>query len=230
MAGVSRLQYSSEIRLVRVMCSGRVDLRFVLRAFSNGHDGVFIGGCKLNECNYVTHGNYDALGVAHIGRKLLARVGLAPERLHIAFMSGGDGNILVDAINGFTKRIRELGPLAEGEGIDRDLLRTKLAALDRLVPFLRLAERERLRPPHKSKEEYEAFFGSAEFDALFDEVVADKLAVSEIMLLLGKEPLATGEIAERLKLSPSEVSRHMQSSSRHGWVRYDVERKRYSLA
>jgi F420-non-reducing hydrogenase iron-sulfur subunit len=54
--------------------------------------------------------------------------------------------------------------------------------------------------------------------------------VSEIMLLLGKEPLATGEIAARLKLSPSEVSRHMQSSSRHGWVRYDVERKRYSLA
>jgi F420-non-reducing hydrogenase iron-sulfur subunit len=145
-------------------------------------------------------------------------------------MSGGDGNLLVDAINGFSKRIKELGPLAEGEGIERDLVQTKLAALDRLVPFLRLAERERLRPPRKSKEEYEAFFRSDAFDALLDEVVADRLAVSEIMLLLGEEPLATGEIAARLKLSPSEVSRHMQSSSRHGWVRYDVERKRYSLA
>jgi len=212
------------------MCSGRVDLRFVLRAFSAGHDGVFIGGCKLGECNYVTHGNYDALGVAHIAKRLLARVGLRPERLHIAFMSGGDGNILADAVSGFSAKVRELGPLGEGEGIDRDLLATKLAALDRLVPFLRLAERERLRPPRKSKDAYEAFFGSDSFDALFDEVVADKLAVSEIMLLLGKEPLATGEIAARLRLSPSEVSRHMQSSSRHGWVRYDVERKRYSLA
>ena len=63
MAGVSRLQYSTEIRLIRVMCSGRVDLEFVLRAFSNGMDGVFVGGCRLNECNYITHGNYDALNM-----------------------------------------------------------------------------------------------------------------------------------------------------------------------
>jgi F420-non-reducing hydrogenase iron-sulfur subunit len=229
MAGVSRLQYSSEIRLVRVMCSGRVDLRFILRAFSNGNDGVFIGGCRLNECNYVTHGNYDALSVTHICKKLLGRVGVNPERLQITFMSGGDGNILAETASAFSSKVRELGPLGAGEGIDRDLLGLKLAALDKLVPFLRLVERERMRVPSKSKEEYEKFFRSDAFDRLFDDVVADKLAMSEIMLLLGQKPHSTGEISERLSLSPSEVSRHMQSSSRHGWVKYDVEHKRYSL-
>jgi coenzyme F420-reducing hydrogenase delta subunit len=212
------------------MCSGRVDLRFILRAFSNGNDGVFIGGCRLNECNYVTHGNYDALAVTHICRKLLGRVGVNPERLQITFMSGGDGNILAEAVSGFTAKIKELGPLGAGEGIDRDIMRMKLAAVDRLVPFLRLAERERMRAPSKSKAEYDKFFGSDEFDKLFDDVVADKLAMSEIMLLLGQKPLSTGELAEILSLSPSEVSRHMQSSSRHGWVKYDVDRKCYSLA
>ena len=80
MAGVSRLQYTTEMRLIRVMCSGRVDLAFVLRAFSNGMDGVFIGGCRLNECNYITHGNYDALNMLLLCRKIMEHIGLNPER------------------------------------------------------------------------------------------------------------------------------------------------------
>ena len=91
MAGVSRLQYSTEIRLIRVMCSGRVDLEFVLRAFSNGMDGVFVGACRLNECNYITHGNYDALNMVLLCRKILEHIGLNPERLSIEFMSSGEG-------------------------------------------------------------------------------------------------------------------------------------------
>ena len=73
-AGVARLQYTSEIRLIRVMCSGRVDLEFVLRAFANGQDGVLIGGCRLNECNYVTHGNYDALAITYICKNIMSRI------------------------------------------------------------------------------------------------------------------------------------------------------------
>ena len=80
------------MRLIRVMCSGRVDLEFIFRAFLKGQDGVFIGGCKLDECNYVTHGNYDALAITHLCKKILEHIGLNPKRLRTEFMSGADGN------------------------------------------------------------------------------------------------------------------------------------------
>lgn len=230
MAGVSRLQYASEIRLVRVMCSGRVDLRFILRAFANGHDGVFIGGCRLNECNYVTQGNYDALGVALLCRKLMGQMGLDPERLHIAFMSSGDGNILAEEVTRFAQQIKALGPIGQREGIGPDLLRLKLEAADRLVPYLRLVERERLRVPVKSEAAYRTFFESEAFDRLFGDLVADRMAMSQILLLLKESPCSTAEISGRLQLNPSAVAKHMQSSSRHGWVKYDVTQKRYALA
>jgi len=212
------------------MCSGRIDLGFILRAFSNGHDGVFIGGCRLNECNYVTHGNYDALAVTHLCRKLMSHMGLYPERLHIEFMSGGDGNILAETVTRFAKKVKELGPLGKAEGMDDDLLKLKLKAAEKIVPYLRLVERERLRAPSKSEKAYDDFFSSDEVDRLFHDIIADKLAISQIMLLLGEQPLSTGEISARLSLSPSEVSKHMNSSSRQGLLRYDVNRRCYSLA
>lgn len=212
------------------MCSGRVDLEFILRAFSNGQDGVFIGGCRLDECNYITHGNYDALSNVHLCRKIMEHIGLNPERLRIELMSGADGNLLAEVTNDFTKKVKELGPLGEGEGIDENELKFKLEAASKLVPYIKLVERERLRAPVKSEEEYNKFFTSDEVNSLFDKLIGDKLAISQIMLHLREKPLSTGEISEILGLNPSEVSRHMKSSSRQGLVRYDETRKCYALA
>ena len=230
MAGVSRLQYTTEIRLIRVMCSGRVDLEFILRAFSNGMDGVFIGGCRLNECNYITHGNYDALSNVLLCRKLMEHIGLYPERLRIEFMSSGEGILLTEVIDDFVKKVEELGPLGKSEGIDENGLKFKLEAVNKLVPYIKLVERERLRLPSKSEDEYNKFFTSDEVNTLIDELICDKLAISQIMLLLRERPLSTGEISKILGLNPSEVSRHMSSSSRQGLVRYDESGKRYALA
>jgi F420-non-reducing hydrogenase iron-sulfur subunit len=218
------------MRLIRVMCSGRVDLDFILRAFSNGQDGVFIGGCKLDECNYITHGNYDALTVTYICKKIMEHIGLNPERLRIQFMSGADGNLLAEVADEFTKKIKALGPLGKCEGIDEKGLKIKLEAVRKLVPYIRLVERERLRIPVKSKESYHEFFTSDVFDGLFNELIASKMAISQIMLLLRERPLSTGSISEMLGLSPSEISKHMNVSSRHGFVRYDESRKCYALA
>ena len=212
------------------MCSGRVDLDFILRAFSNGQDGVLIGGCRLNECNYITHGNYDALSNTHICKKIMEHIGLNPERLRIAFMSGADGILLAEVINDFTKKVKALGPLGKGEGIDEKGLKFKLEAARKLVPYIRLVERERLRVPVKSEETYHKFFSSDEFDRLFNELIGNQLTVSLITSLLRERPLSTGEIAEILGLNPSEVSRHMNSSSRYGFVRYDDGLKCYTLA
>jgi coenzyme F420-reducing hydrogenase delta subunit len=212
------------------MCSGRVDLEFILRAFLNGQDGVFIGGCRLGECNYITHGNYDALSNTYLCKKIMEHIGLNPERLRIQFMSSADGNLLAEVTDDFTMKVRELGPLGKGEGIDENELKFKLEAVRKLVPYLKLVERERLRVPIKSEDAYSEFFASNEINRLFSELFGEKFAISQIMLLLGEKPLPTGEISEKLGLNPSEVSRHMKSSSRQGLVRYDESQKCYALA
>ena len=212
------------------MCSGRVDLEFILRAFMNGQDGVFVGGCKLDECNYTTQGNYDALSNVKIARKILERLGLNPNRLRIEFMSGADGGLLAEVTDDFTAQIKELGALGEGEGLDAKELKLKLEAVNRLVPYIKLVERERLRLPVKSAAAYEQFFSSSELDDLFDELIADKLSLSQILLLLKESPLSISEIADILGLNPSEVAKHMGNSSRDGLVRYDEDKNSYELA
>jgi F420-non-reducing hydrogenase iron-sulfur subunit len=218
------------MRLIRVMCSGRVDLAHVVRAFSKGADGVFIGACHLNECNYITHGNYHALTMVHIARKVLERIGLNADRLRLQFMSGAEASLFVESVNDFVKRVKELGPIGKGEGIDAPTLKFRLEALTKIVPYIRLVERERLRMPVMSEEEYHAFFASDELNRLFNETIVDKLAISQIVALLREGPLSTAEIANTLGLTPSEVSKHLNSSSRQRLVRYDESRKRYALA
>ena len=212
------------------MCSGRVDLEFVLRAFSNGMDGVFIGGCRLNECNYITHGNYDALSMVLLCKKIMEHIGLNPERLRIEFMSSGEGILFTKVTNDFVKKVKELGPLGKGEGIDENGLKLKLEAVAKLVPYIKLVEREKLRVPTRSEEAYNEFYNSDELNRLFSELILDKLAISQITSLLRTRPRSTSEIAETLGLSPSKVSKHLNSSSRQGLVRYDESRKCYALA
>ena len=212
------------------MCSGRVDLAHVFRAFSRGADGVFLGACHLNECNYTTHGNYHALTMVNLAKKLLEHVGLNPERLKIEFMSGAEANIFVDGVNGFVKKVKDLGPLGRGEGLGEKELKFKLEAVTRLIPYIRLVERERLRLPAMPEEEYRKFFASDELNRLFNETIGDKLVISQIMLLLREKPLPTAEMAQRLGLTPSEVSRHLNTSSRQGLVRYDESQKCFALA
>ncbi|OHE27668.1 MAG: methyl-viologen-reducing hydrogenase subunit delta [Syntrophus sp. RIFOXYC2_FULL_54_9] len=212
------------------MCTGRVDLSYLLRAFSKGADGVFIGGCRLNECNYITHGNFHALGIVLLCKKLMEHIGLNPGRLKIEFMSSGEGIRFAEVMNEFGKHINELGPIGKSERIDENALKAKLEAVTRIVPYIRLVERERLRALFKTEEEVHAFFASDEASRLFDELIGDKLIISRMMLLLREGPLSTGKIAETLGLTPSEVSRHLNSSSRQGLVRYDEGRKRFALA
>ena len=154
------------------MCSGRVDMAFVLRAFSKGMDGVFIGGCRLNECNYVTHGNYHALNMVLLLRKIMEHIGLNPERLKIEFMSGAEANLFVEGVNGFVKKVKELGPLGEGEGINRNELTSRLAEMSKLVPYFKLVNQEKLASHLKTPEEYDGLFTSEEIDRLFREMVS----------------------------------------------------------
>ena len=154
------------------MCSGRVDLEFVLRAFSNGMDGVFIGGCRLNECNYITHGNYDALNMVLLCRRILEHIGLNPERLSIEFMSSGEGMLFTEAVDQFSQKIRELGPLGEAEGLDVDELFAKLKEARSLVPYIKIAHGKKLQSRLENEDEYDKLFTGEEIERLFSEVVS----------------------------------------------------------
>ena len=154
------------------MCSGRVDLGFVLRAFSKGMDGVFIGGCKLNECNYTTHGNYHALNMVLLCKRIMEHIGLNPARLKIAFMSGAEANVFVEQVNGFVQQVKEIGPLGKAEGIDPDTLKSKLAEITKLVPYIKRVNQDKLASRLKSQEEYDGFFTKDEIAKLFSEVVS----------------------------------------------------------
>jgi len=154
------------------MCSGRVDLGFILRAFSNGMDGVFIGGCRLNECNYVTHGNYSTLNTVLLAKRIMEYMGLNPERLRIEFMSGAEANLFVEVVNSFVNKVKELGPLGEGEGIDRNDVKSKIAEITKLIPYIKLVNQAKLASRLTSPEDYDGFFTQDEIERLFKEVVS----------------------------------------------------------
>jgi len=212
------------------MCTGRVDLEFVLRALSKGADGVFIGGCWLGECHYVTEGNYDALFNMHFGRKLLERIGINPKRLRLEWISASEGTRYAEVMNDFGKQLKEMGPLGESEGLDAETLKLNLMAVTRLLPYAKLVERERLRVRFDKQEQYDEYFASDEFNRLFEELIVDKLAISRIMLLLRDNPLSARDISDVLGIKANEVSRHLSNSSRLGLVSFDDAEKRFALA
>jgi len=159
-------------------------------------------------------------------RKILGHLGFNQDRLKQEFMSGSEANVYVEAVNNFVAKIKELGPLGVGEGMDEKVLKLKLNALSRITNYIRLVLSERLRLGFPKEEDYVSFYTSEDSETLFNELIADKLALSEIMLLLQEKPLTADEISKTLNLTASDTSRHLQNSAKHGLVRYDKSKWR----
>lgn len=230
LAGVSRFQYPPNIRLIRVMCSARVDLLHILRAFTNGIDGIFIGGCHLCDCHYVTQGNFNTFSMVQVCRKILESIGIYPERLRLEWVSAGEGIRFANFMNEYSAELTKMGPLGKAEGINDKSLAFKLEAVNKLIPYIKLILTQRLNVPEKTEKAYHEFFNSSEFERLFKKLIEDKLVVSQIMSLLQERLHSNGEISEILGLSPSEVSRHIKYSAMQGLVKYDVNSKCYAPA
>jgi F420-non-reducing hydrogenase iron-sulfur subunit len=110
LAGTSRIQYPPNLRMIRVMCSGRVDPTFILKAFARGVDGVLIGGCHPGDCHYM-EGNYKARRRIHLLRWMLSDFGIEPERVRLEWVSASEGARFAQVVADFTKTLKELGPL-----------------------------------------------------------------------------------------------------------------------
>jgi coenzyme F420-reducing hydrogenase delta subunit len=125
-AGVGRYQYPPNLRVIRMMCSGRLDPSFPLEGLAKGADAIFVGGCHPGECHY-QDGNYHALITAAMVHETLARLGINSRRFLIEWASAAEGPNFVKIITAFTEHAATLGPLGTSEGLDSVVLREKLA-------------------------------------------------------------------------------------------------------
>jgi len=110
LAGVSRLKYPPNVRVIRLMCSGRVDPQFILDAFAKGADGVLIGGCHPGDCHYV-EGNYKTLRRFEMLKRVLRQMGIEEQRLRLEWISASEGEKVRVVVNQMTEALRALGPL-----------------------------------------------------------------------------------------------------------------------
>jgi F420-non-reducing hydrogenase iron-sulfur subunit len=109
LAGTSRIHYAPNVRVIRVMCSARIDPTFVLKALRDGADGVLICGCHPGDCHY-SEGNYKMMRRFPLLKSLLADYGIEEERVRLEWVSASEGQRFADIVNDMTERVRALGP------------------------------------------------------------------------------------------------------------------------
>ena len=114
LAGTSRLKYAPNVRVIRLMCSGRVDPQFVLEAFARGADGVLMGGCHPGDCHY-QEGNYKALRRYHLLKRVLKGMGIEEDRFRLAWISASEADRLKEVVDDLVEKVRALGPLKAKE-------------------------------------------------------------------------------------------------------------------
>jgi F420-non-reducing hydrogenase iron-sulfur subunit len=113
LAGTSRMQYSPNTRVIRVMCSGRVNPLFVIKALSIGADGVLVLGCHPGDCHYI-EGNYKTMRRIPLLKKMLKQFGIEDERVRLEWVSASEGARFAEVTNDFTQTVRNLGPISLG--------------------------------------------------------------------------------------------------------------------
>jgi len=210
LAGTSRFEYPTNVRIIRVMCSGRVDPAIVLEVLEKGADGVLIAGCHPGDCHYV-EGNYYAELRFKALRKLLALSGLEPERLRLEWVSAAEGRRWADVIRDFVEELKRLGPspLRGPEPDERVLLGVRAAKLAISGFRLRaLVGRERhlaeVGNVYGEKSTYEELEGR-----VLDEAIRAEFERALIMVKLMEKPMSVKELAMELGLDASEALRHI---------------------
>jgi len=218
LAGVSRFQYPPNLRIIRVMCSARVDPTIVLEAFIRELDGVMVLGCHPGDCHYMT-GNYYTEKRMKTTKNVLKNVGLSPERLLIDWVSAAEGERFATLVKDFTERVRKLGPLGKEANLKPQQLRTRLVAAKETLAQERvrwLVGRERELVEDKNVFGEKIF--QEEFDQLMLQTIEKEFVRRRILLSIGEDALSVKEIAQRVEVSSREVLRNIVSLERDGLV------------
>ncbi len=133
---------------------------------------MIVGGCWLGECHYVTEGNYYALNMMHLAKRLLEHAGVDPERLRIEWISSSEGVRFAEVMNDFTGKLRELGPIGNGGGPDGEELQSRLEEVRKLIPYIKIQKKEKLARRLENEGEYDQFYTRDEIEELLREAVS----------------------------------------------------------
>ncbi|MDH7476791.1 MAG: hydrogenase iron-sulfur subunit [Candidatus Bathyarchaeota archaeon] len=221
LAGVSRIQYPPNIRVIRVMCSGRVDPVIVLEMFINGADGVIVMGCHPGDCHYM-EGNLHEERKIKMLKMLLALTGLETERLRLEWVSAAEGQRFAQIVTDFTEQIRKLGPSpVSGEKpnweISENLRAAKDAASDSRLRVLVGREREITEKSNVYKEK----IPQEQIDSLLRETVEAEFIRRKIRLLTKDKPLSVKDLARVTNVKPADILSHIVNMRRRGMITVD---------
>jgi coenzyme F420-reducing hydrogenase delta subunit/predicted transcriptional regulator len=221
LAGVSRIQYPSNIRIVRVMCSGRIDPIIPLEVLMKGADGVLILGCHPGDCHYVEGNLYEERKIRML-KKLIALPGMEPERLRLEWVSASEGQRFAQIVTEFTEQIRKLGPSplsgrTPNQKILDNLQAAKSAASDFRLRVLVGKERELTEKSNV----YEEKISQEEFDSLLDEIVEAEFLRHKIHLMTKNEPLSVKALAQAVEMKPADVLKQVVDMRRRNMITLD---------
>jgi len=221
LAGVSRVQYPTNIRIIRLMCSGRVDPVIVLETLIQGADGVLVMGCHPGDCHYM-EGNYQAERKIKMLKKLIAQTGLETERLRLEWVSASEGERFAQIVKDFTNQMRAFGPSPlSGEKPDVNILEGMLAAQAAAEDFRLRALVGRERKLVEEGNAYGEKVDQGEFDETMDESIKAEYTRNRAYILLRKQPMSVRELSASLGLDPGKMLRHIVVMRRRGLVAVD---------
>jgi F420-non-reducing hydrogenase iron-sulfur subunit len=221
LAGVSRIQYPSNIRIVRVMCSGRIDPIIPLEVFMKGADGILVLGCHPGDCHYVEGNLYEEIKIRML-KKLIALTGLEPDRLRLEWVSASEGQRFARVVTEFTEQIKKLGSSpVSGQNPNQKILENLQAAKNAASDFKLRVLVGRERELTEKSNAYEEKIPQKEFDALLGEIVEAEFVRHKIQLLTRTKPLSVKALAEAVEMKPAIVLRHIVNMRRRGMITMD---------
>jgi F420-non-reducing hydrogenase iron-sulfur subunit len=206
LAGISRFQYPPNTRVIRVMCSGRVDPIFIPKAFVAGYDGVMILGCHPGDCHYLT-GNYQAEKKINLTRKLLDMAGIDSGRLLLDWVSAGEGERFSQVVRQFVEKIRGFGPFPLDEEMKGKLQAVRASLEGEKIRWMvgkgpELMEKENVYGENVPK---------ARLEELIEATIRDELVKNRIIMLIEAKPLAATEISQTLNLKLKDTLSYLVS-------------------
>jgi len=206
LAGISRFQYPPNTRVIRVMCSGRIDPAFIPRAFLAGFDGVMILGCHPGDCHYLS-GNIQAERKITLLRKLLSDEEIGEERLILDWVSAGEGQRFAQIVRSFTERIAALGPFPATRETEEKMRAIQTSLESEKIRWMAGKAPELLEKENVYGERTDA----GRVKEVLEKTVREELRKNRILVLLESGTMTAKEISEKLHLSLKETLYHLVS-------------------